>query len=82
MEIKEASKYSIYNSPELEKSKMAGCYHCKSIFESSNVSETTDDGKTALCPNCNIDSVLPDSSPFKIDENTLIKLNKYWFSNE
>jgi len=79
MEIKEASKYSIYNMPELEKSNKAGCYHCMSTFEPSEISETTDDGKTAMCPKCGIDSVLPESSPFKLDIQTLTELNKYWF---
>ncbi len=79
MDIKKASKYSIYNMSELEKSDKAGCYYCKSIFDISEISETTDNGKTAMCPKCGIDSVLPDSSPFKLDKNTLTELNKYWF---
>ena len=79
MKIKEASKYSINNMSELEKSKTAGCYYCMSIIEPSKITETTDDGKTAICPNCGIDSVLPESSSFKIDQNTLKELNKYWF---
>ncbi|MDO5978945.1 cytoplasmic protein [Flavivirga spongiicola] len=79
MEIKRASKYSIYNMSELEKTNKAGCYHCKSTFDTSEILETTDDGKTAMCPKCGIDSVLPDSSPFKLDKKTLTKLNNYWF---
>lgn len=77
--IKEAHKYSIRNIPELAKSKMAGCYYCRSTFQSSAVTETTDNGMTALCPKCGMDSVLPDSSPFKLSEETLTALNKYWF---
>lgn len=79
MNIKEASKYSIYDMSELQNSSQAGCYYCKSIFDTSAIKETTDEGKTALCPKCGIDSVLPDSSPFALDIETLSKLNKYWF---
>jgi len=79
MEIKEAHKYSISNISNLNKSKKAGCYYCKSIFNASEVKETTDNGETALCPKCGIDSVLGDSSPFKIEIKTLAKLNNYWF---
>ena len=79
MKIKEASKYSIYNMAELANSIIAGCYYCKSIFKATEISETTDDGKTALCPKCDIDSVLPDSSPFQLNTETLSALNKYWF---
>ena len=79
MEIKKASEYSIYNMAELARSNLAGCYHCKSIFKADEIKETIDDGKTALCPKCGTDSVLPDSSPFQIDSKTLLALNQYWF---
>ena len=59
--------------------KLAGCYYCKSIFRADEIKETIDDGKTALCPKCGIDSVLFDSSNFKINSETLLALNKYWF---
>ncbi|WP_339879113.1 cytoplasmic protein [uncultured Algoriphagus sp.] len=79
MEIKKASKYSIYNMAELANSNLAGCYYCKSIFNAIEIKETADDGKTALCPKCGIDSVLPESSPFKLNSETLSAVNKYWF---
>jgi hypothetical protein len=49
MEIKEASKYSISNMLELEKSKKADCYHCMCTFEPSDISETTDNGVRRQC---------------------------------
>lgn len=64
MNIEEASKYSIYNMSELNKSKVAGCYYCLSIYPASSIVETCDQGKTALCPKCGIDSVLADTSPY------------------
>ena len=64
---------------ELSRGGIAGCYHCKSIYPAAEIKETTDEGKTALCPNCGIDSVLPESSPFNLDVETLSELNKYWF---
>jgi uncharacterized paraquat-inducible protein A len=79
MEIKKASEYSIYNMAEVANSNLAGCYHCKSIFNAGEIKETTDDGKTALCPKCGIDSVLSETSPFQLDFETLSALNKYWF---
>jgi hypothetical protein len=46
-----------------------GCFNCLSIFPPSEITEwineTPDcprgEGKTAICPKCDIDSVLPDS---------------------
>lgn len=77
--MKEASDYSIYNMVEIHKSELVGCYYCKNIYMASLITETTDEGKTALCAKCGIDRVLPDTSPFKLDANTLAELNKRWF---
>lgn len=35
-----------------------GCYYCKSYFPKEEIKEYVDDGKTPLCPLCNIDSVV------------------------
>ena len=79
MNIKDAHKYSIYNMSELLKGKMAGCYSCISVFDVSKIVHTTDDGKTALCPKCGIDSVLSDQSPFELNKQELKELYNYWF---
>jgi hypothetical protein len=79
MNIKEASKYSIRNMEQLLKSKIAGCYCCCEIYDVSEITEWTDGGITALCPQCSVDSVLGDNSPYSIDRNTLTNLKNYWF---
>ncbi len=80
MNIKEASKYSIYNMSGLMQGEMAGCYYCLSVFKVSKIKETTDNGKTALCPECGIDSVLSDRSPYVLNKKNLQILYKYWFT--
>ena len=35
-----------------------GCYHCCKIYKEAEIEEWTDRGKTAICPKCNIDSVI------------------------
>lgn len=45
MEIKKASEYSVNNMSELDSSKLAGCYYCKSIFSTDEIEEAIDDGK-------------------------------------
>lgn len=37
-----------------------GCYYCLESCEFKEVTEFVDDGKTALCPNCGIDSLAVD----------------------
>lgn len=51
-----------------------GCYHCLETFEAIEVVDWTDQDRTALCPRCNIDSVLPVS-----DKELLNKIKEYWF---
>lgn len=55
-----------------------GCYYCCNFFQSNAVTEWCDDGKTALCPNCGIDAVLPKKSDLTLD--TLKAMYVYWFS--
>ena len=61
-----AGKASFENWESVRKSKMCGCYYCRSIFPSSDVGEEdwTPDrhGRTVLCPKCSIDSVIGDAS--------------------
>jgi len=42
-----------------------GCFFCLAEFDASVVTTWVDDGRTALCPKCGIDSVLsePDNDP-------------------
>lgn len=77
--VEQASKHSIYNKRKLERSTKCGCYHCLEVFDPKEITSWIDDGRTALCPYCNIDSVLGDVSDYPLDGETLDKLNKYWF---
>ena len=64
---------------EIANSKRVGCYHCIQVYSPLEITVTTDNGKTAVCAKCGIDSVLPDTSPFSLDNKTLNELNKKWF---
>lgn len=37
-----------------------GCFYCLAVFPADAVQKWVDDGQTALCPHCGIDSVLAD----------------------
>lgn len=64
------------NKEELNKSSKCGCFYCKKIYDPKEISEWTDNGQTAICPYCSIDSVI--SNPSKED---LDILHKYYFKN-
>lgn len=53
-----------------------GCFHCLSTFTAENVAQWVDDGQTALCPVCGIDSVLPDIG---LDVPMLEQMHRRWF---
>jgi hypothetical protein len=38
---------------------MCGCFHCLATFRAEAIHGWVDAGKTALCPRCGVDAVLP-----------------------
>ena len=76
-------KVSFENHDSVRGSAMCGCYHCCSIFPSSEM--TMEDwiedrhGMTAVCPRCHIDSVLGDATGIPIDKEALGEFRDYLF---
>lgn len=75
MEIKEYGKHSFKNRAALEENGKCSCYYCCATFDVEKIEEWTDDGKTAICPLCHIDSVVPG----EVDYDTLRKATEHWF---
>ena len=48
-------------------------------INATEVEEYTDDGKTALCPYCSVDSVIGDASGIELNPKLLNELNKMYF---
>lgn len=80
-----AHKYSNNHKPELEKDKKCGCFYCLKIFSPSEIKEwiiednPCDKLGTAICPYCEIDSVIGESSGFPINEDFLAAMHERWF---
>lgn len=53
------------NRQALDCFEQAGCYGCLEVFKPSEIRSWTDDGQTALCPRCGIDSVVPGLTDLK-----------------
>lgn len=83
-EIKSATKHTLNNRHEIEKSKMCGCYYCMRTFPASLI--TDDDyilgGRTALCPLCSVDAVIGDASGVPINKKVLTEIYHVQFGNE
>ncbi len=76
----EAHKYSSRHRHSLMKSDLSGCFYCLAIFNPSKIVDWTDEGTTALCPKCGIDSVIGSASGFPIQTEFLKSMQRYWFS--
>ena len=75
--------HSIYNRAEVEDSELCGCFYCLSTFHPSEIKEWTDKNEdTAICPVCDIDSVIGDASGYPITPEFLKELHDYWFDTE
>lgn len=77
--IREAHRHSSGHREELLASAQCGCFYCEAIYSPSEVSEWIDDGQTALCARCGIDSVIGAESGFPITAVFLAEMNRHWF---
>lgn len=76
-----AHKYCTANKKSLEKEEKCGCFYCMEIFSPTEIEEWIEDkeGDTAICPYCNIDSVIGESVSYPLTKEFLEKMNKFWF---
>lgn len=70
----------------MSSSQKAGCFYCLEVFHPSILEEWIDndgedEGLTALCPQCGIDSVIGDGDGTEINKPLLNSMRKYWFRN-
>ena len=78
-----AHKYSYDNKAQLETEQKCGCFYCRRIFSSKEITEWIEEGKsgTAQCPYCYIDSVIGESSGYEITDDFLRRMHLRWFES-
>ena len=80
-----AHRFSIRHRPQIEASRVCGCFYCKRTFAPEDIRDWVDDsapglpGETALCPHCGIDSVIGSAAGFPITADFLAAMNGRWF---
>lgn len=77
--LKKLHAYSSHNRELVERARQCHCFYCRATVESSEITDFTDQGQTAICPRCGVDAILPDSIEESLDANTIAEMNKYWF---
>ena len=79
----EAHKFSSDNKKYLVEDTKCGCFYCLHIFDPKQIdSYLNEKSGTALCPYCQIDSVIPEKSGYKITKEFLEEMHKYWFATK
>ncbi len=82
-----AHQFSSNNRPSLQTDTQCGCFYCLSIFEPKEITDWIvdhnpyDNGGTAKCPYCDIDSVIGSQSGYPITKEFLGKMHDYWFGD-
>jgi len=59
LRIHRAHSYTSWNRAALERSRSCGCVYCLRVFSPADIELWTDRDRTAVCPNCSVDSVVP-----------------------
>ena len=79
-DVTEAHKLCTCHRDALTYADKCGCFYCKSIYDPRKITEWVDDGKTALCPYCGIDAVIPDTEEYPLTTAFLKKMYRKWFT--
>jgi hypothetical protein len=78
-ELIEAHKHCTNNKQALITDDLCGCFYCLKIFNPEEIKSWTDFDKTAICPYCEIDSVIGKISGFPITDKFLRAMKEHWF---
>lgn len=81
MKINEIASHILNNHEEIKKSSLCGCFFCLKVFSPEHIVSWADKGKTALCPTCDKEFVLSDSTmPITVDN--LSKVRNFWIGEK
>jgi len=82
-DVRAAHDHCTDHRAEVLASRQCGCFYCGATFPPSEIKNWIDpigeEGKTALCAKCGIDSLIGDRSAFPITPEFLERMNRYWF---
>ena len=88
-DLESVHRYSSHHRELLARSERAGCFYCRTFFAPAEIRRwiperdpTTGElveGRTALCPRCGIDAVLPSAAPIRLDAELLADMHRHWF---
>jgi len=81
--LENAHKGSSLHKEEILSYEICGCFYCEQLYSPKEIvdwiEENYADGETAICPKCDIDSVLSQKYPIE-DKEFLNAMNIKWFN--
>jgi hypothetical protein len=78
LDVIDAHRHCRENRQEVQESKLCGCFFCGKTFPPEQIVDWTDSGD-AICPYCDMDSVLGDRAGFPLDRPFLARMYEAWF---
>lgn len=72
-------KFSSNHKESVKKSTKAGCFYCRKIFNSKDITEFTFGDSCAICPYCSVDSILDNIKVPNLSKQLLDAMRKHWF---
>ncbi len=77
-----AHRHRARHRKEIEASTQCACFYCLNHFAPAKIVKWIDDGQTALCPFCPVDSVIGDASGYPVtDPAFLAAIHEHWFKS-
>ncbi|MFV1919076.1 MULTISPECIES: cytoplasmic protein [Sphingomonas] len=76
-----AHRHSRDHREQLERSGVCGCFYCQATFMTASIDEwLEDEGGTALCPQCGVDSVIGSASGYPVEDRSFLSsMHTRWF---
>lgn len=78
--LKRYHKLSIYNRENITDKTECFCFYCLESYPGKEIDGWTDNGQTAICPRCDIDSVIYKTEELPISRSILEKIHKFYFN--
>jgi hypothetical protein len=90
LDLHRLHKLSGWHEDAIQRSDLCGCFCCVRIFARTEIVEWVDEpphcprgpGKTAICPLCGVDAVLPEEIGQPLTVELLTAMNEKWFGED
>jgi hypothetical protein len=79
--VLKALRHAVNNEDEINASEQCGCFHCLEVFDKDEIEEYVEgeDGMSAVCPKCSVESVIGDAAGFALTEELLDAMRQEMF---